>query len=278
MRITRDTLQDQLARYKLTGLRYRTTQRLAHRLLDDRPTDRYIVAHPRSGSTWLRTILSNIVFPDQPSNPDVYNAYMPSVTLRSVPTLRKLPAPRLMVSHTNYLAGLPCVVYIVRDGRDAIVSSFHYWITRRQRDTVRDFGEFLQRYLLGSYGPLWHADVHGWLTAGKAELGERLLVMRFEDMKARPIEMVSQIATFLQIAHTAEQVQMAVQGASIETMRQVEQRRQEYDPNQADTSFYRGGKTGQWRDYFSPPLERAFCAVAADAMHLAGYRCDGGLS
>lgn len=268
-----------LTRYRLMviGLRYRATLRLAHYCIDTRPTDRYIVAHPRSGSTWLRTIFSNLVYPERPSDPDVYNTYMPSVALRRLPLIWRSASPRLMVSHAGYIPGLPRVVLLVRDGRDAIVSTYHYLVTRRKRDRVQDFAAFFSRYMLGAYGPVWHKDVLHWLTCGQQELKENLLVVRFEDMKADPSGVVSQIATFLDIAHTSAELEKAIHGASIETMRVIEQQRITKDKVAVDTkdaSFYRGGKTGQWQDYFTPVLERAFFEVAHEPMKLMRYVYD----
>lgn len=263
-----------LTHYRLIGLRYRATLYLAHSLISTRPSDRYIMAHPRSGSTWLRTILSNIVYPQQSSDPDVYNTHMPSVALRRVPHIWRCSSPRLMVSHAGYVPGLPRVLCLVRDGRDAIVSTYHYIITRRKRDKVQNFAEFFHRYLLGMYGPVWHKDVLSWLTYGQQELGDNFLLVRFEDMKADPSSVVSRIATFFDIAHSPAELDTAIQGASIDTMRVVEQQRIAKDKvavDSKDASFYRGGKTGQWREYFTPALARAFYEVAGDVMGRMGY-------
>lgn len=255
---------------QLTRYRIRASMSLAHTLIDKRPDDRYIVAHPRSGSTWLRTILSRLLRPDLPATPEVFNRLIPGASLGRMLITRGQPSPRLISSHTAYRRDIPAAVYMVRDGRDTVVSFYHYWVTRLQRDQVQDFAEFFQRYMRGTYGYLWADDVTSWLEQGKAALGDRLLVIRYEDLKSDTERLVDEVAQFLALSYTPAQLQDAINAAKLENMRKVEEQTEGKQAN-PQASFYRSGKSGGWRDYFTAEMEQQFYRSSAHAMRLAGY-------
>jgi hypothetical protein len=257
-------------RLKAMEVRRTALLKLAHRMIDKRPDDQYIAAHQRSGSTWLRTILVNLLRPETPGNPDVFQFLIPIVRLGMIPVITRLSSPRILMTHSWYREDIPRVVYLVRDGRDSIVSFYHFLIDKQKRDQVQDFGDFLDRYLKMAYGYTWHHNVETWLGPGRARLGQHLLFVRFEDIKAQTEQKVKEIASFLNISCTSEQIQVAVQEASLDKMRQVEQKQMGHlsNPNQ---SFYRKGSTGGWQEYFTPALEQQFYRVAGQAMKLAGY-------
>lgn len=265
-------------------LDYRTKLSLAVSYLPQRRHDDvFIIAHPRSGSTWLRTMLTNIMRPDANSNPDVFNRLIPSPSIRNLRGIREiwaLPAPRLLTSHSSYLPGLPRVVYLVRDGRDVLVSYYHYVVHRQARvrgtgTQALDFPAFFERYYQGHYRHIWHLHVASWLVRGKEALGERMLVVRFEDMKKEPQAVVSEVARFAHLSPGPELVAEAVQKASLENMRKVEKQRWRAKglgmPDET-SSFYRSGQSKKWQAYFTPELLDRFLACSAKAMQLAGYQ------
>lgn len=247
---------------------------LGYFLLKNRPDDQYIVAHPRSGSTWLRTILVNILAPDANSNPDVFNKKIPGVTFRRIWHLYRMSSPRILMSHTMYRNGLARVVYLIRDGRDALVSFYHYTITRRNLAEKVNFEEFFDTYLKGYYGYLWHRDVQSWLVQGRSMLDDNLKVIHFEQLKSNPIQTAIDVTSFLGISATRESIQSAVEKAEIENLRGIELQRWRkagLGIPEKNQSFYRSGKPLQWREYFSPSIEKKFHSAAAETMHLAGY-------
>lgn len=245
-----------------------------------RSTDVFIVAHPRSGSTWLRTMLVNVIQPVANSDPDVFNRLSPGASIRNARAIWELPSPRILTSHTSYYPGLPKVVYVVRDGRDVLVSYYHYVIHRKSRlDQTNapdlDFPAFFERYYQGDYHYIWHRHVESWLTRGKRALGDRMLILRFEEMKADPQALVDRVVQFIGIPADEERVAAAVQQADLDRMRAVEKQRWQAKglgmPDQA-TSFYRSGQSGNWKAYFTPELAHRFLTNSARAMELAGYQ------
>jgi hypothetical protein len=82
--------------------------------------------------------------------------------------------------------------------------------------------------------------------------------------------LIEDIAHFLRISATKDQIKAALGAANIERMREIERAREgeKKDPN---ASFYRGGETGQWSQYFTKSIEERFYQVSEKAMKLGGY-------
>jgi len=252
------------------GLKQRVSLTAGHWLIQRRSDDRYIFSYPRSGNTWLRTMLAYLLRPDAASNPEIRDALISGVSIRKAFHINTLPSPRFISSHSWYRRGIPTAVYLVRDGRDVLVSYYHYRVTRRGRAEEESFSEFFDRYCQGAYGHLWHENVESWLGEGRSIMGERLMQVRFEDLKQETEVVLGEIAHFLEIPTSPDQLREAIEAASLERMRKVERSRLGELAN-SDMSFYRGGRSGQWSDYFDTSIEQRFYAVSSNALRLAGY-------
>lgn len=251
-----------------TVLRRNLSIVLAHRLIDRRDGDRFIVSFPRSGSTWLRTILSGILDPTHGYEPEIFNRSLPGVSGRNVSTIRALPAPRLMSTHSGFRAGIPRAVYLVRDGRDSLISFYHYTTTRN--GVALPFDRWFALYRKRWYGLRWHEHVEGWLTQGPQMLGNHLMIVKFEHLKAQPIDKVQEIAAFLGLDASQQAVTHAVEMASLDRAREREKKQLGaiVDP---DKSFYRGGRSGQYGEHLAGKTLDQFMNMSSRALSLAGY-------
>ena len=137
-----------------------------------------------------------------------------------------------------------------------------------------NFEEFFDRYMKGYYGYLWHRDVKSWLVQGRSILGKNIKVIHFEQLKSNPIQTTIDVTSFLGISATLESIQSAVEKSEIENLRKIELQRWRkagLGIPEENQSFYRSGNPRQWREYFSPSIEKKFNGAAAETMHLAGY-------
>lgn len=212
--------------------------------------------------------MAGVIDPDTGYEPAVFNRILPGVSGRRLPLVWSLPDPRTIHSHTTFRSGIPKAVYVVRDGRDAVVSFFHYSTTRN--GVQIPFNKWFELYSRRWYGPRWHDHVESWLTRGRKQLGENLMVVKFEDLKDRPLDQVQHIADFLGLPSSHDLIAHAIDMASIEKAREREARVfGKLEDN--DQSFYRGGRTGQYRDYLQGNLYERFLNMSATAMSLAAY-------
>ena len=263
----------------MIGLRTRLSV-LAGYMPQKRSNDSFIVAHPRSGSTWLRTIITNILIPEAQSDPDVFNDLIPGFSIRRARELSKLRSPRLLMTHSAYLPGFPRVLYLVRDGRDVLISYYNFLVYRKQRVTADgdegsiDFSTFLARYYDGRYGHIWDHHVQSWLVHGPARMGVRIMIVKFEDMKISTEEVVQQIVAFLSIPATDDEISRAVQDASIEKARKVEKeewKKKGLGAPDSRSSFYGSGAKRDWRKHFSDEDMELFLKHSTKALELVGY-------
>lgn len=248
--------------------RRNTSLAVAHSLIRGRASDQYIVSYPRSGSTWLRTMLAGIMDPERGFEPEVFNRILPGVSGRRLPLVWNLKDPRILHSHTTFRKRLPRTVYVVRDGRDAIVSFYHYTVTRAGRQI--SFSEWFALYCRRWYGPRWHDHVHSWLTDGKKQLGDDLLIVKFEELKATTVAHVQVIARFLGLPTDVDAISRAVDMAGLERARERE-KKERGELQNPDESFYRGGEIGQWRNYLVDGTYEKFMDMSEKALKLAGY-------
>src|SRR5215471_3784455 len=90
------------------------------------PDDTMIVSYPRSGNTWSRFLIANLVYPDQ--NPDFTNIerLIPDNSSKSSRGLKHTPRPRLVKTHDYFDHRYPRTIYIARDPRDVALSYYDY--------------------------------------------------------------------------------------------------------------------------------------------------------
>jgi len=241
---------------------------LGHRLVNSRLADQYLVSYPRSGNTWMRTMVGVLVNPGEKGNPDFTRQNIPGVSISNAQKINTLNSPRIIKSHTWFRKDIRRAVYLVRDGRDVLVSLYHYYITREGK--ILSFPEFYSDYIKGKYGQLWHENVESWLIKGKELLGDDLLVISFEKLKADTYEVLTQTAEFLGLTAGKPEVDLALEASDISRMRKIEMQRRG-PVNNLNASFYRGGKTGEWRELFTPDIREGFKRIAGNALSLASY-------
>lgn len=125
-----------------------------------RPTDRFIVSYPKSGNTWMRFLVENLLS-NEPVN--FLNVEYAVPDMNTDKFLRALPSPRYIKSHEPFDPRYNKVVYIVRDGRDVAVSYYYHLKIWKNMDL--DFSVYLKKFLTGrlnNYGS-WRDHVHSWI-------------------------------------------------------------------------------------------------------------------
>jgi hypothetical protein len=157
---------------------------------------------------------------------------------------------------------------VTRDGRDVMVSFYHYTTTKRNIEI--SFDEWLKAYIKGYFGFRWDEHIMSWLGTGYQKLADEIRIVKFENLKRNTKEEMGEILEFFNIQVTSERITTAVESASIEQGRYWEKKYFGEIENQ-NASFYRGGKTGEWQNYFSLELLSDFMKVSGYAMELAGY-------
>ncbi len=213
--------------------------------------DVFIVSYPKSGNTWARFLLANLLRP-RDTTIDFHNVsrFVPEVG-RHEDILDQLPRPRLIKSHAPRQRRYPRTVLIVRDGRDVYSSYFHHLHKSLPEGTT--FGEFLRRE---DHSPcLWGQHTGAWLD--QARQASRVLRVRYEDLKSDTLGELTRMAEWIGLDTTPSGLRGAVEAASFENMRRIEDERGRPYKATGPERFVRKGEVGDWVHHFSDE-DRAF--------------------
>lgn len=248
--------------------RGRITSPLAHILVYPLKSS-FIASYPRSGSTWLRTMLTNVMDPNAHSNPNIFNRMIPGTTLARLWLAYHAPVPHILSTHSVYRRNIKRVVYVLRDGRDSMLSLYRYTTIR---DGVKmDFNQWFSCYIKGWYGPRWDQHVESWLSKGRNRLRENILIIRYEDCCIDPHNVLSKVCNYLGIKFKLSDINRAVELSSIHNMKCWE-RKLNGRINDENASFYRGRKIAlEWMSMLNDRQRDEFMRISKYSLRLGGY-------
>lgn len=223
---------------------------LRHWGLDE--NDAFIASYPRSGNTWLRFLMFEVLTSGSADFTEV-NRVVAEVGLQG-PARPVLPGEgRLIKTHEPYYPQYKKAVYLVRDVRDVVLSEFDFqtamgWIGY-------DFDTFLRRFLRGEVNPFsaWHQHVAGWVDSPLASTSEFLLI-KFEDLRQHTGRVLTQVLDFLGVQVDPQTIGDAIANNTTQRMQEKERRTPQYKPEapkpDADEAsrFIRSGSVGRWRN------------------------------
>jgi Sulfotransferase domain len=240
------------------------------------PDDTFLVSYPKSGNTWARLLIANLLSPDKPADFRTINLLVPDPSSESKRHFNRMRRPRVIKSHFVFDPSYPRVIYIVRDPRDVVVSEYHY--QRKTRVIGDDFSleGYVQRFIAGETYPengSWGEHVTGWLAAREGD--SRFLLVLYEDLLSRTVDELARIATFLGIPANNDQLNEVVKLSSADRMRRLEAQQSDASSlmrgTRKDVSFIRSAKSGVWRSDLPEPLVEKIEAAWAPVMRHLGY-------
>lgn len=212
-----------------------------------RPSDVFFGSYPRSGSTWSRFTLFEIMT-GQESGFVAVNAAMHGVGGHST-GLAALPQNgRMINTHERYRKEYKRAIYVVRDVRDVALSEFAY--TTAIEFFHGDLDKFLTTFLckkISPFGP-WQRHVTSWLDSPIAAT-PNMLFMRYEDLRKNPLEGFTRMVDFLGVKADTARIQRAIANNSLSKMKEKEER----EPVRASVKdrFVRNGLVEGWRSKLS---------------------------
>jgi len=235
-----------------------------------RQADYVIVSFPQSGRTWLRTMLTRFY----------QTRYgIAEMRLLGLKNLSRLDAriPKVFFTHDHYIRDYTGhrdskidfdgkkLVLLVRDPRDVAVSSYHSLRyrpnpARRGMNLIEaDGADAPAAFDYMRFRANWAIDfMNSWV--GELERAGQRLLVRYEDLRATPAPELARVLTFLDAAPSAAEVEDAVEFASFDNMRRLEESaafggdERRLVPGEAGNpeSFkVRRGKVGGYRDHLS---------------------------
>jgi hypothetical protein len=239
------------------------------------PDDVFLVSFPKSGNTWTRFLLGNLMFPDQPATFANIHRLIPDPTGTSKKDFDNLPRPRIIKSHDCFDPRFPKVIYIVRDPRDVVVSQYHYHRKIKKIADDSPIETFVGRFMAGDTCPhgSWGQNVITWLATRQD--ASRFLLLRYEDMVADTPRELAKIVAFLGKTASPAQIALAVERSSAGRMRKLEQTQTDdcelMKGSRKDLSFVRAAGSGGWRTELPAPMVEKIEAAWGPIMRTLGY-------
>ncbi|MCB0693005.1 MAG: glycosyltransferase [Saprospiraceae bacterium] len=222
----------------------------------------WLASFPRSGNTFFRNVLYEVygiessTYHQEANYPleadydqfDVVKTHLlPSQLVPADPRIKK--------------------VYIVREGRDALVSIAHH-----RKDIVQPGTDYYLNLLEailamdGSFFGGWSENVRQWMEVAD-------IVIRFEDLIEDPIRELEKLRTVMELPQPNLDKLPTFQDLKFGTPQYGAGRKilgSDEAENMAKKNFRRG-KSGAWKDEMPPELEQLFWELHGHQMDALGY-------
>jgi len=241
------------------------------------PDDTMLVSYPRSGNTWTRFLVANLVFPDRDVSFANIETLVPDTSSQSSRALKRTPRPRFIKTHEYFDHRYPRTIYIVRDPRDVALSYYDFQRKYRQVEDgyplERYVDDFVSGRLVSAPWGTWAENVGSWIHTRSGRPG--FLVLRYEDMLADTLGQLSRVSDFLCLPPDAQRLQRAVERSSADRMRKLEQQQQDQwiatRNRRKDIPFVRSASSGGWKKSLPPDCIAQIESAWGKLMTEVGY-------
>ncbi|KAL0297350.1 UNVERIFIED_CONTAM: Cytosolic sulfotransferase 15 [Sesamum radiatum] len=243
-------------------------------------TDIILTPMPKSGTTWLKALTFSIanrnVFsidqsPLLTSNPHTLVPFLEYTVYRDQenPELENIPRPRIFSTHMPFKI-LPdsiresgCrIIYICRNPLDQFVSHYHFMLQNKiEKDAVPlELDEIFDMFCQGiqPFGPFWDNMLGYWNAHLKNP--QKLLFLKYEDLKQDVSSHVKQIAEFIGFPFSAEEenqgmLEQISRLCSFDNLKNLEVNKSGYFIGSIkNSSFFRKGEVGDWINHLTPAM------------------------
>lgn len=229
-------------------------------------TDTFIVSYPKSGNTWLRFIIGNLLHPHEHITsrnidqfiPDLYSHYTEA---------NQLPEPRYMKTHHAWFEYYPKCIYIYRDYRDVLNSYFHYQTALGEfKGSFDEYIRSIDNYnVFGS----WKSHVTKALEFGQ-RFPDRILLLQYESVLQSPEREIQRIRDFCGISSILSNEEVVSRCSFFELQKSELQHGSAFR-DKSRQLFFREGQSEQWRNVFTPEQLAYLEAENGDLLQQLGY-------
>lgn len=204
----------------------------------------WLASYPRSGNTYSRILLKEIYglksseFHDIPGKKVKKN-------YQSYPIVKTHLFPGKLIPNDPLIPA----IYIIRDGRDAVVSLAHHTMDNNKKRGL-NFYDTLKEVILsaeGSYFGGWGQHVQKWTERAD-------LIIRFEDLILEPIKTIEKIKPFITLPNPT---------LAPPNFQDLRSKKYTYGRRRKKNreSFFRRGIIGSWKDEMPLDLQKLFIEI-----------------
>jgi estrone sulfotransferase len=256
-------------RYLVTAVKHAFGLHRPGRRLPVRSDDILLASYPKSGNTWTRFLIANLVHPDREvSFGNLHQLVLdPDVSVKR--DFDRALQPRIVKTDGSFDPRYRRVIYVVRDPRDVLFSQYHSLRKLARIEDEFPIEDFVERFVTGKLNHhlgSWGENVGSWLATRSRYPG--FLLLRYEDLLSGTARELTRVADFVGLPATPERISQAVERSSKEKMRESE-KKQKQNAMPA--------KSGGWRNDLREPQIARIETAWGDIMACLGYElvtCD----
>lgn len=231
------------------------------------PNDVFLVGYPKSGNTWMQHLIAGVLFGmDMRIAPDsLVQDLVPSV--HSAAYYRRYLRWTFFATHDLPRSYHRRVVYLVRDGRDVMVSYYHY--LKALNGAAPDYMDMV---LSGKnlFPCRWHEHVEQWAAN---PYNAEMITISYESLKRDTVAELRRLCEFVGLERDQFLLESVSRGCSFASMREKERKlgwdERSFWPKHA--AFVRRGAVGEFQNEMPAPVLEAFMNVSSAALRHFGY-------
>lgn len=193
----------------------------------------FLISYPKSGNTWVRVILSNLLKENENLRIGIHNVhqYVPDSHIKTQRTSiieKKSEFNNLKIkivkSHDRFKPFFKKkkVIYITRNLLDVIPSYFFYLKARKTIQPRID--DVISGKVNSSFGS-WFNHIKFWVKTKK----HNILIIRYERLKSNPEQEIKSICDFIGLESNSQEIDNAIKNSDSKRMRDLEKEQGHYN-------------------------------------------------
>ena len=268
----------------------------------------WLASYPKSGNTWLRAFLANLIanradpvpldelsrYAEDEAAPELFSALAgrPSAELDigEIAALRaqvhaaiaaRAHATRFVKSHTmaGSFDGHPLhnwqvsagAIYVVRNPLDVAVSMAHHFGIGLD-EAIDRLGD---EHVATANDALFVSQILGSWSAhvkGWANMAsDRILVLRYEAMLDKPIKAFSKVAKLAGLGQDRARIERAIRHAGFQSLATMEKKHGFVEAANDKARFFRNGRVNEWREVLNREQVQRVIDAHREQMVRFGY-------
>ena len=240
------------------------------------PDDVFLTSYPRSGNTWMRFLVGNLMHQNEPMTFLNLERLLPDMYIHSDREMRNMPRPRVIKSHECFDPRYKRIVYIVRDPRDVAVSNYYWELKKGSFPDGFPMQDFVPRWMASQYWPrlgCWGDHVASWLSTRRNH--SDFVLIRYEDLMADTPRELARVARLLHLDSSPDRLGRAIDLSSADRMRKLENKEGgkwlQTKYTRQDAPFVRKAASGGWKAVLPNESVALIEATWQDLMNELGY-------
>lgn len=229
--------------------------------------DVFIASYPKSGNTWMQNMISSMLLNSTTNiSPRLVSEIVPDVHARKY--YKRIFNTMFFKTHSKPKPEYKKVIHLVRDGRDVIVSLYHYLKLNNNKGVSLD-------KLINEQDSFWSGKWHEHTAAWRDNpYNAKIITVRYEDLVTNGVEELKKIASFLELGLDIEEIRTIYDHNNIDKIREkVVTEGWDYDSRFGKDSknFFRNGRIGDFRKELSTKQIEDFNAISEKTLRAYGY-------